>query len=183
MKPAPRKLGRRAVRLTAGKRYDSMKLQAHHYKGGGTNMGMHGCQHHHFMGMGMGMHGHMEGMRTGKWLMMFIMKVMKMKDELNLSEDQINNLKAIRADYVRSAMKMKAEILVMKMDMMGSMSMQEPDFNQMRSSVKSIMSMKTDKKIARIDAFEKASKVLTADQKKKLMEMMCEWMGKGEEGE
>lgn len=143
-------------------------------------MGMHGCQHHHFMGMGM--HGKMGMMHHGKWVVMLITKVLKMKDELKLNDDQLNKLKSIRADFVRNAMKLKADITIAKLDMMDAFSMKDPDFNQLRTATKNIMNMKTEKKMALIDAFEKSSKVLTPDQKTKFRDMMCQWMGKGEEG-
>ena len=138
------------------------------------HMGMHG---------GMMCHHGMMGMKgKGKWVIFLISKVLKMRDDLKLSDDQVKNLKSIRADLIRSKMKLMADIKIAKFEMKEAFSIMNPNFDIIRSTIKNIINMKLEKKMAMVDAFEKTSKVLTADQKKKFVDMMKEWMGKGEEG-
>ncbi len=145
-------------------------------KHGGMHKGMMG---HHGMGMmghgpGMGMMGGMpwKGMRFG----MLIAKILKHRADLKLSDDQAQKLKGIRADYIRTKLKLLSDIKIAKFDMMDMFDMKNPDYNGIRATLKKISDLKLQKKLSMIDAIEKGSQVLSKEQKDKLMQMLSSCM-------
>jgi Spy/CpxP family protein refolding chaperone len=102
--------------------------------------------------------------------------LMERQSELDLSDDQLKKILAIRSDAIHAKAKITGDIRVARLDLIYSTAMNigniEP--NQIRSAVKNIYNLRLERKAVTIDAFKKASEVLSSDQKDKLKELVQE---------
>jgi hypothetical protein len=82
----------------------------------------------------------------------------------------MKKLLAIRADMIRAKAKIAADIRIARLELIYSTAMNIGDIDpsQLKSSVKNIYNLRLERKAATIDAFKKASDVLSSDQKDKL---------------
>ena len=104
---------------------------------------------------------------------------LKNKKELGLTEDQVKQLESIKTDCMKAQVKREADIKLARIDMMDLMKKESPDFAGMKEKIKQVDALELDGKLAMIDTKEKAYNVLTADQQKKLPELMKEkWEGR-----
>jgi hypothetical protein len=96
--------------------------------------------------------------------------LLERSSELELSDDQMKKLLAIRADMIRAKAKIAADIRIARLELIYSTAMNIGDIDpsQLKSSVKNIYNLRLERKAATIDAFKKASDVLSSDQKDKL---------------
>lgn len=105
-----------------------------------------------------------------------ISALMERQSELELSNDQLKQLLAIRSDMIRTKAKLTGDIRVARLDLIYSTAMNigniSPD--QIRSAVKNIYNLRLERKAATIDAFKKASDVLSSEQKDKLKDIAFE---------
>lgn len=98
------------------------------------------------------------------------------QSELELSDDQLKKLLAIRSDMIRTKSKISADIRVARLELVHSTANNigniHPD--QIRSALKNIYNLRLERKAATVDAFRKATDVLTDEQKSTLREHVRE---------
>lgn len=107
---------------------------------------------------------------------------LKLKDKLELTDEQQKTLEQIQLDYKKDNIKRQADIKLICVDLKGVFSKDAPDFAAARSNIKKVSALQLDSKLAAIDVHEKAYKVLTAKQSKKYSELKKERKGKGMKG-
>jgi Spy/CpxP family protein refolding chaperone len=105
-----------------------------------------------------------------------IAALLERQSELELSDDQLKKLLAIRADMIRTKAKITGDIRVARLELIYSTAMNIDNINpdQVRAAVKNIYNLRLERKAATIDAFKKASDVLSSEQKEKLKEIVQE---------
>ena len=95
-----------------------------------------------------------------------------MKKDLNLTDDQVKQLNALKSDFMKANVKSEADIKLARIDMMDLMKKQPPDFDGMKEKVKAIDTLELNQKLAGIDARQKGYNLLTPDQQKMLPGLM-----------
>lgn len=114
--------------------------------------------------------------RRGTARLLHISRILAVKEFLELGEDQVEQLRNIRVDLARKAIKLTADIQTARFDSFNALSDRPVNFEQLRTNAKSISQLRLQRKTAVIDAFEKASKVLSEEQREKLSERVSTWV-------
>lgn len=99
---------------------------------------------------------------------------LKLKEELELTDEQQKSLEQIKSDYLKDSIKRDAEIKIIGVDLAENLDKDVSDFEAARSNIKKISAIQLDSKLAAIDVNEKAHKVLTEKQKEKLLQIKKE---------
>lgn len=105
-----------------------------------------------------------------------IAHLLERQSELELTNDQVKKMLAIRSDMIRTKSKISADIRVARLELVYTTAMNIGNFNpdQTRSALKNIFNLRLERKAATIDAFRKAAEVLNEDQKSRLRELVQE---------
>ena len=96
------------------------------------------------------------------------------RDRLALSDDQIKRLEQLRTEFQKESIRRGADVRVGEMDLKSLLEAQPVDIAKVEGKVREIERSHADIRLARISAIEKAKELLTAEQKKKLEELMAE---------
>ncbi|MBD3290772.1 hypothetical protein GF337_18340, partial [candidate division KSB1 bacterium] len=134
--------------------------------------------HHGMMGRGMMGYGMMHGMHgtammgMGDHLIMQLCHfgcpgfILEMSDELNLTDDQISDLKSMMNEYQKYATKKMADIRVAKIELSEMLDMSKPDFDNVKEKVDEIAVIEKEMRVNFLDNIEKSRNLLTAEQLK-----------------
>jgi len=108
--------------------------------------------------------------------------LLERQSELELTNDQVKKMLAIRSDMIRTKSKISADIRIARLELVYSTAMNIGNFNpdQTRSALKNIYNLRLERKAATVDAFKKAADLLTDDQKGKFKELVQERMSEFE---
>lgn len=99
---------------------------------------------------------------------------LKIRQELNLTDEQVKTLEKIRNDFKRDAIKRQADMKLARMDLQETMRKERPDFASSRAKIKQISELQLATKLAMIDAMEKGFNTLTPEQQNKLSQLKKE---------
>ena len=139
---------------------------------GGCRMMMAGGSGHGMMDMHRGMMGRSgrhHGRRMGSGFPRsggpghFI----RMAEHLELTDKQIEDLKALRRNHEKSAIEMRAEIALARVDMKALVDQESIDFGKIKAKVSQIADMHKKMGLARWTLMEKSHDLLTAEQLEK----------------
>jgi Spy/CpxP family protein refolding chaperone len=134
-------------------------------------MGRHGM-------MGMDEHPMMDVERMmGAHLSMCI----RHAEKLGISEEQIERLRAVHNEQAKKLIRLRSEIQVLNVDLRSELAKDSPDFSRVESLLKKREPLRTDFFLEGLRTRADASKILTAEQRKKLHKMMMEAMTGDEE--
>ena len=100
--------------------------------------------------------------------------MLRHREKLGLSADQVRNLEQLRNDFEKESIRNDADVRVAEMDLKTLLEAQNIDMAKVESKVREIERLRADLRIARIRAIEKGKQLLTADQRKKLQELLSE---------
>ena len=114
--------------------------------------------------------------RRGTARLLHISRILMVKDFLELSDDEVEQLRNIRIDLSRKLIKLTADIQTARFDSFSTLSNRPVNFEQLRNNAKNVSQLRLQRKTAVIDAFEKASKVLSEEQREKLSECVAAWV-------
>lgn len=114
--------------------------------------------------------------RRGTARLLHISRILAVKDFLELNEEQVEELRDIRVELARKLIKATADIQTARFDSFNTLSHKPVNFEQLRTNAKNVSQLRLQRKTAVIDAFEKASKVLSEEQKEKLHECVAAWV-------
>jgi exonuclease VII large subunit len=114
--------------------------------------------------------------RRGTARLLHISRILQVKEFLELSEEQVEELRTIRIELARKLIKLTADIRTTRFDSFNTLSNKPVNFEQLRNNAKNVSQLRLQRKTAVIDAFEKASKVLSEEQKEKLSECVASWV-------
>jgi hypothetical protein len=102
--------------------------------------------------------------------------ILRNRDKLDLSAAQVKSLEQLRNDFQKESIRKDADLRVAEMDLNGLLTADKIDMTKAEAKVREIERMRGDLRIARIRTIQKGKEVLTADQRKKLQELLAEQM-------
>ncbi|MBI3029018.1 MAG: periplasmic heavy metal sensor [Candidatus Rokubacteria bacterium] len=100
--------------------------------------------------------------------------MLRHKDELGLSPDQVQSLERLRADFQREAIRRDADLRIAEMDLAALLEREPVDLGQVETKVKEIERLRADLRLARIRAIEQGKVQLTPEQRAKLRSLLAE---------
>jgi Spy/CpxP family protein refolding chaperone len=103
----------------------------------------------------------------------------KMAAELELSEKQVNDLKAICAAHKKDVIRKKADIKVAELELGELVGNPDVDLTKVKAKLTEISSMKQSMCLSQLATIEKARRVLTSEQLTKFKDMKKETCGMG----
>jgi Spy/CpxP family protein refolding chaperone len=128
------------------------------------------------MGMG-GMKGPGGGGHPG---MMFSPSFLK--DELKLSDDQIDKFKKVRNDYERESIRRGADIKIAEMDLWDLFDKKDFTADQIEKKVREVEAKKTDLRVFRFKQLSTVKSILTPEQFEKFRSLGAMMFGGGRYG-
>jgi Spy/CpxP family protein refolding chaperone len=103
-----------------------------------------------------------------------ISMIIRNREKLGLSTEQVRNLERLRNDFEKEAIRKQADIRVARMDLKDLLDAQPVDMTKVEAKVREIERLRADLRFARIRMVEKGKEQLTADQRQKLEELLSE---------
>ena len=100
--------------------------------------------------------------------------MLRYKDELGLSPDQVQSLERLRADFQREAIRRDADLRIAEMDLTTLLEKDPVDLGQVQAKVREIERLRTDLRLARIRAIEQGKSQLSPEQRGKLRTLLTE---------
>ena len=100
--------------------------------------------------------------------------MLRNREKLDLSAAQVKNLEQLRNDFQKETIRKDADLRVAEMDLGNLLNGEKADMAKVEAKVREIERMRGDLRIARIRTIEKGREQLTADQRKKLQELLAE---------
>jgi Heavy-metal resistance len=100
--------------------------------------------------------------------------MLRNREKLDLSAAQVKNLEQLRNDFQKESIRKDADLRVAEMDLGNLLNGEKADMAKVEAKVREIERMRGDLRIARIRIIEKGREQLTADQRKKLQELLAE---------
>jgi Spy/CpxP family protein refolding chaperone len=100
--------------------------------------------------------------------MLASMDVATLAGELSLTDAQVDQLRAIYRPLQKEAVTQAAKMKVAEMELLDLMDADKPDLKAIEGKVRESESVRSQLRIGRVTAWQKAKAVLTVDQRKKL---------------
>lgn len=100
--------------------------------------------------------------------------MLRNREKLELSAAQVKNLEQLRNDFQKESIRKDADLRVAEMDLNGLLGVDKVDMPKAEAKVREIERLRGDLRIARVRTIQKAKDQLTADQRKKLQELLAE---------
>ncbi|MEK6529612.1 MAG: periplasmic heavy metal sensor, partial [candidate division NC10 bacterium] len=100
--------------------------------------------------------------------------MLRYKDELGLSADQVQSLERLRADFQREAIRRDADLRIAETDLAAFLEKDPVDIGQVEVKVKEIERLRADLRLARIRAIEQGKSQLSPEQRGKLRPLLTE---------
>jgi len=100
--------------------------------------------------------------------------MLRNRDKLGLSADQVRSLEQLRNDFQKASIRNDADVRVAEMDLDALLDEPKVDMAQVEAKVREIERLRADLRIARIRTIEKGKEQLTSEQRKKLQELLSE---------
>ena len=103
-----------------------------------------------------------------------ISMIIRNREKLDLSSDQVRNLERLRKDFEKQSIRKEADIRVAKLDLHALFDAQPVDMTKVEAKVREIERLRADLRFARIRAAQKAKEQLSVEQRQKLDELLAE---------
>jgi len=100
--------------------------------------------------------------------------MLRNREKLDLSAAQVKNLEQLRNDFQKESIRKDADLRVAEMDLGNLLNGEKADMAKVEAKVREFERMRGELRIARIRTIEKGREQLTADQRKKLQELLAE---------
>lgn len=100
--------------------------------------------------------------------------MLRYKDELGLSLDQVQSLERLRADFQREAIRRDAELRIAETDLATLLERDPVDLGQVEPKLREVERLRADLRLARIRTIEQGKAQLTPDQRQKLRTLLAE---------
>ncbi|HYY25497.1 MAG TPA: periplasmic heavy metal sensor [Candidatus Udaeobacter sp.] len=100
--------------------------------------------------------------------------MLRNRDKLGLSQDQVRKLEQVRNDFERESIRRDADLRIAEMDLAALTDSSAVDLPKVEAKVREIERLRADQRLARIRSIEKGKEQLTAEQRKKLQEIISE---------
>ncbi len=96
------------------------------------------------------------------------------RERLGLSTEQVRNLEQLRRDYQKESIRREADLRIAEMDLDALLDALNVDMAKVEAKVRETERLRADMRLARIRTIEKGKQELTADQRKKLQELLTD---------
>jgi Spy/CpxP family protein refolding chaperone len=93
--------------------------------------------------------------------------ILKQRDDLRLSGDQVKQLEQLRDNFQRQSIRADADLRILELDVTGLLDQPNVDVPKVEQKIREMEKLRADLRIARIRAIEQAKAALTAEQRKK----------------
>jgi hypothetical protein len=100
--------------------------------------------------------------------------MLRNRERLGLSADQIKNLERIRNDFTKESIKSDADLRIAEMDLGSLLEAQPVEMTQVETKIREIERIRGDLRIARVQAIEKGKEQLSADQRRQFRELLAD---------
>lgn len=100
--------------------------------------------------------------------------MLRNREKLGLSDDQVRRMEQLRTDFEKESIRKEADIRVADMDLDSLLDADKLDMAKVEAKIRETEKLRADLRLARIRTIEKAKELLTADQRKKLQEILTE---------
>ena len=99
-----------------------------------------------------------------------ISQMLRYKDYLRLTGEQVKKLEQLRDAYQRQSIRTDADSRIMDLDIAALLDKPTVDVPKVEQKIREVEKMRADLRIARVRAVEQAKALLTAEQRKKFYE-------------
>lgn len=100
--------------------------------------------------------------------------MLRHRDELSLSLQQVQDLESLRDRYQREVIRYEADIPIAEMDLQTLLKRDTVDLEQVKAKLQEIEHLKTEIRLARIRTIEEAKVLLSPEQYQKLQSLLGE---------
>jgi hypothetical protein len=100
--------------------------------------------------------------------------IIRNREKLGLSTEQVRNLERLKNDLEKESIRKEADIRVAKMELDDLLAAQPVDMTKVEAKVREIERLRADLRFARIRTVAKGKEQLSAEQRKKLDELLSE---------
>jgi hypothetical protein len=97
--------------------------------------------------------------------------LMSMATQLNLSDQQINNLRTLRSSYMKTMIHSCADYMIAQADLADLFSAANPDYAAIKKQLANLGTIENTMRLNEVDAVQKGRAVLNANQLTKLQSM------------
>jgi uncharacterized membrane protein len=98
--------------------------------------------------------------------------ILKYKDYLRLSGEQVKKLEQLRDNYQRQSIRTDADARIIDLDVATLLDKPSVDVQKVEQKIREVEKLRADLRIARVRAIEQAKALLTAEQRKKFYETL-----------
>ena len=98
--------------------------------------------------------------------------ILKYKDHLRLTGEQVRKLEQLRDNYQRQSIRTEADIRIVDLDLAALLDKPNVEVPKVEQKIREVEKLRADLRIARVRAVEQAKAVLTAEQRKKFYESL-----------
>jgi len=100
--------------------------------------------------------------------------MLRHREELGLSREQVQGLERLRADFQREAIRREADLRIAETELGTLLDADVVDLGQVEEKLRAIGQLGTELRLARIRAIEQGKGLLTEDQRAKLRALLAE---------
>ena len=100
--------------------------------------------------------------------------MLRNRQQLDLSPQQVQDLEGLRDGYQRQAVRSEADIRVAEMDLQRLLKADPVDLEQVKATLQEIERLKTELRLERIRAIEQGKALLNPNQREKLQALLGE---------
>ncbi len=101
-----------------------------------------------------------------------ILLILKYKDYLRLTGEQVKKLEQLRDNYQRQSIRTDADARIIDLDIAALLDKPNVDVPKVEQKIREVEKLRADLRIARVRAVEQAKALLTAEQRKKFYETL-----------
>jgi Spy/CpxP family protein refolding chaperone len=114
------------------------------------------------------------GHHEGRGERPLITLMLKRRDDLGLTPEQVRALESLRSDFQREAIRKEADIRVAEMDLEALLEADSVEMGKVEAKVREIERFRADLRLARLGVIERGKAQLTQDQRAKLKKLLTE---------
>ena len=98
--------------------------------------------------------------------------MLRHRDELGLSAEQVRNLERLRSDFQRETIRREADVRIAETDLATLVESESVDLGQVEAKVREIERLRADLRFARLRTLEQGKAQLSAEQREKLRNLI-----------
>jgi Spy/CpxP family protein refolding chaperone len=103
-----------------------------------------------------------------------ISQLLRNREKLGLSDEQVSKLEQIRSDFEKETIRNEADIRVAEIDLNNLLQASSADMGKVEAKIREVERLRGDLRIARIRAIEKGKALLSPDQRKKFQDLILD---------